>query len=108
MYLPLCGIAHTHLLDMAAATIFPCSTNTRHSVGCVDLMHNDLFIRLFYPSEIETIYSSHDNCCPWLPRIEYASGFVDMALTVMPSMPLPPADTMMGMYACEIIAVRAG
>lgn len=76
-----------------ATVRFPYSL-TGHSVGCVDLMHNDLFIRLFYPTE------SHDKSsyCPWLPRDEYASGFVDMALTVMPSMPLPSADSLMGKF----------
>lgn len=88
--------------NMAAAIRFPSllssTASSRHSVGCVDLMHRNLLVRLFYPTAVVASPDPADllhTYCQWLPSHEYASGFIDMVQTLIPSMPLPPADVLM-------------
>ena len=62
-----------------------------HDVGCIDLMHKNLLVRIFYPSA-EAIGNPSTK---WLPSAVYARGYVDMMKVLLPSVPMPPADSLL-------------
>ena len=63
-----------------------------HNVGCVDLMHKDLLVRIFYPADADTL---HPNYTKWLPSSTYAEGYINMMKALLPLLSLPPFDALM-------------
>ena len=82
-----------NLLIMAVAAVkFPTILAGMHAVGCVDLMHQNLLVRLFYPTHVK---GQDVEYAQWLPSTVYAEGFIDMVNTLLPSMPLPAINKLM-------------
>ena len=61
-----------------------------HRVGCIDLMHRSLIVRLFYPAEI-----SQQTNTKWLPNTVYAEGYVEMMNVLLPSVKIPPVEQLL-------------
>ena len=71
-----------------------------HAVGCVDLMHQNLLVRLFYPTHV----TRKQECTQWLPSTVYANGLIDMVNTLLPSMPWPknPIDKLISEFSISL------
>ena len=80
---------------MAATAIrFPATLGGLHAVGCVDLMHRDLLVRLFYPTVESDTRTDSRRYCPWLPSPIYARRYIDFVSIVMPGIAPPPMDSL--------------
>ncbi len=66
-----------------------------HNVGCIDLMHQDLLIRLFYPTDISLPNVLYPNYTKWLPSSTYAQGYINMIQSLLPSASLPSVNDFM-------------
>lgn len=69
-------------------SIFPntdCMGTYSRAIGCVDLMHKDLMVRLFYPcTEAGVRSSSYSEGTKWLPSEEYGRGYIEAMNSLIP------------------------
>ena len=66
----------------------------KHEVGCVDLMHRDLLVRMFYPTD-PGLTGVHEYT-QWLPNSMYAQGFIDFASSILrPDIKKPSVESLM-------------
>lgn len=52
------------------------------TIGCVDLMHRHLMVRLFYPTE--SMSGCNDTTTKWLPSEEYGIGYIEALSSLLP------------------------
>lgn len=82
-------------MAVAQSVKFPAFFGGAHAVGCVDLMHRDLLVRLFYP----TVGAQGAKCTRWIPSSVYAEAYIEMVQTLLPSMPFPPANDLISTFS---------
>ena len=65
----------------------------KHEVGCVDLMHRDLLVRMFYPTD-PGLTGVHEYT-QWLPNSMYAYSFIDFLNSILPDIRKPSVESLM-------------
>ena len=87
------SVADWRQSGMYKDTSIPVPTG-KHEVGCVDLMHRDLLVRMFYPTD-PGLTGVHEYT-QWLPNSMYAQGFIDFASSILrPDIRKPSVESLM-------------